>query len=415
MLLDELNGIEVEDIPITPKIHSLKTKFKMAFIDDCDTNSKLFLKFLNKHGFTSMKDFSMLLGLPWPHKAPDEYADIIDDFKKTIGRRISISPEYHGAERSKDNYAIEPDSSIKSKKPNFAGVEFVSPPLPLSDMIHDLHVVIDWAKSKGWETNESTGLHMNVSIPSLSRDRLDYIKLALFLGDEQILNKFGRLGNTMCTSAMSNIKSNIGYHSSEKIIEQLRQTLATEVSKIIHSAHTLKYTSINIHEEYIELRSPGGDWLNHNVDYLEEVLYKLVVAIDIACDPEKHKNEYLKRFYKLVAGPAKEDPVFKIMSYYLTGKISKDELKYYLVKNHNERNSERYSMAHHNVSVRQFFEVVYRPDIRRITVMAKDRDSAIEQAKKRWPELANEPNSKFAIRQQSYFPLNSDNDIVNNL
>ena len=50
-------------------------------------------------------------------------------------------------------------------------------------------------------TNNSTGCHINVSIP----DKLDVLKLAVFLGDEYVLQQFGRQNSDYAVSSQRDI------------------------------------------------------------------------------------------------------------------------------------------------------------------------------------------------------------------
>ena len=258
---------------------------------------------------------------------------------------ITISDRYHGEYyqwqggddwrpigRSKpnDSYTIEPDGSLSSNKnPSDSGLEFVSNPLPLDDMIDSLNDVVKWAKTNGCYTNQSTGLHMNVSVPGCSREKLDYVKLALLLGDEYVLNQFGRAANSFTKSAMSNLQSRATYMQSEpelyKFFDEMRKGLSVEAAKLIHSGVTGKYVSINNKDNYIEFRSPGGDWLDEDLPNLENTLLRFVVALDAACDPQKYRTEYLKKLYKLLKPTTKGDAL-DVFAKYSSGQLQKQDL-----------------------------------------------------------------------------------------
>ena len=75
--------------------------------------------------------------------------------------------------------------------------------------VNDLDKVKKWADKHNCYTNKSTGLHINISVPDYSLEKLDYIKLALLMGDQYVLDQFGRAGNTYCKSAMSKIRDKI--------------------------------------------------------------------------------------------------------------------------------------------------------------------------------------------------------------
>ena len=117
-----------------------------------------------------------------------------------IGREVYSSTGYHDGPRENDAYTIEPDSSLDDKdyKKNDedAGLEFISPPLPIDEALADVKKIKKWADEKGAYTTEKTGLHMNVSVPGFDPENLDYVKLALLLGDKYLLERFGRSANT---------------------------------------------------------------------------------------------------------------------------------------------------------------------------------------------------------------------------
>ena len=54
-------------------------------------------------------------------------------------------------------------------------------------------------------TNNSTGLHINVSIP----DKLDVLKLAVFTGDQYVLQQFGRQNSDYAVSSQQAIAGRV--------------------------------------------------------------------------------------------------------------------------------------------------------------------------------------------------------------
>jgi hypothetical protein len=98
--------------------------------------------------------------------------------------------------RQPGKYVVEPDGSLNPNNDDDLGLEFVSPPLPIDEMLSDLEKVKAWAKQRGCYTNSSTGLHINISVPNFDPAKLDYVKLALLLGDKYVLDQFGRSSNT---------------------------------------------------------------------------------------------------------------------------------------------------------------------------------------------------------------------------
>jgi hypothetical protein len=121
--------------------------------------------------------------------------DTADSFQTAIGRDVQASSSYHSGRVERPStkslhYIVEPDSSLDPDDSDAQGLEFVSPPLPIEELLSDLNKVKAWADKTGCYTNDSTGLHINVSVPGWSGDlnQLDYVKLALLLGDEFVLS-----------------------------------------------------------------------------------------------------------------------------------------------------------------------------------------------------------------------------------
>ena len=282
--------------------------------------------------------------ISWPYYTAPESSygggeaieSIGDDFSEAIGKKVYSSSDYHGARRAPDAYSLETDSSINHRSGE-AGLEFISPPMPVDEMIEDLKKVKEWADDRGAYTNNSTGLHINVSVPNYSRDDLDYVKLAILLGDKYVLDKFGRIGNTYAKSALDIIKERANSPADvDRLLKQLKGNMETIASKLIHSGRTNKYTSINTKDSYVEFRSAGGDWLDKNFDKIEDTLLRFVVALDAACDPKKYKKEYLKGLYKLLK-PKDPKSDMSYLARYMAGEITRSEYAKQLEKTRTER------------------------------------------------------------------------------
>mgnify|MGYP003337639938 FL=1 len=291
-------------------------------------------EWLNEAGYHSMQDISNdFNNADWPYmqentngNGGDDIASIADEFEGIIDRRVRSSSSYHSATRNNTDYIVEPDGSLDADDARDGGLEFVSPPLPVTEMLDDLRKVVAWCKQRGNYTNDSTGLHMNVSVPGYSIDKLDYVKLALFLGDEYVLEQFGRESNTYCKSALQKVRSNIRPENREHVLNRLTTDLSTTASKVIHSGVTDKYTSINTKNNYIEFRSPGGDWLKEDIDKLENTLLRFVVALSIAIDPQSNKQEYAKKLYKLLSPADDGTNTLQLFSDFKAGKIDRESL-----------------------------------------------------------------------------------------
>ena len=276
--------------------------------------------------------------ISWPHyydinadidnEATTDVEQVGDEFSSFMGKPVNTSDRYHGATRKEGHYVVEPDGSLEGDNPGDGGLEFVSPPMPVAEMLADLKKVKAWADKVGAYTNDSTGLHINVSVPGFSMEKLDFVKLAILLGDERVLNEFGRMGNTYAKSALQIVKQNIKQRpeDAEALLAKMKEHLSTAAAKSIHSGTTAKFTSINTKTGYIEFRSPGGDWLDTNFELIEPTLLRFVVALDAALDETKYQTEYAKKLYKLLAPGSDEPGILQLFANYSAGELPKDAL-----------------------------------------------------------------------------------------
>ena len=160
------------------------------------------------------------------------------------------------------------------------------------------------------------------------------------MGDEYVLENFGRSGNTYAKSALKIVKDNITQRPEDvkRLLDTMKEHLNTSAAKLIHSGSTSKYTSVNTKDGYIEFRSPGGDWLNSNFDKIETTLLRFVVAMDAAVDETKYKEEYAKKLYKLLAGNDKDATNTMVyFAKYAAGELPQSALKSFIKQAQFER------------------------------------------------------------------------------
>ena len=272
--------------------------------------------------------------ITWPYYTEPEYSggsvsyeDIESDFVEKTGYTATVSRGYHSAARKPGVWIFEPDSSISP-----AGVELVSPPMPLDEGLKALDDFFDWAKSYGAEANESTGFHMGVSIPEQTMDNVDHLKLILFLGDEYVLKQFGRESNSYARSSLDKIRGQLRSPTAnvQELLANFKQGLNSEAAKVTRGRMLPKgdrYVSVNIKENYVEFRSAGGNYFE-KIPEIKNTMLRYVRAMAIAADPEAEKNEYAKKLYKLMATAFPDDiDSIKYFSGYAAGTITRSELK----------------------------------------------------------------------------------------
>lgn len=362
--------------------------------DDFNANADMEEEWLRSQGIRRMTDVESNFDITWPHYTSSRNEDgqdvyeIAREFGAAVGMGVNASERYHGGRREPNKYVVEPDGSLEADNPGDAGLEFVSPPMTISQMIEQLQLVKAWASQRGCYTNESTGLHMNISVPGWSGNinDLDYVKLALLLGDEYILDQFGRTGNTYAKSALDIVKRQAAQRPDDVkvLMDKMREHLNTAAAKMIHSGVTSKYTSINVKDGYIEFRSPGGDWLGENFNLITNTLLRFVVAMDAAVDPSKYRTEYLKKLYAILQPKDANDPI-AYFAQYASGQLPKQALKSFIRQAQLQRKVDK-----DPTGGQKYWWKVARPGyFASVEVVAASKEEAIEKGKREYPDWAN--------------------------
>ena len=226
--------------------------------------------------------------------------------EKTMNAKVNVFHRYHQSSKNMTDWYIEPDGSLRPDNRRDFTAEVVSPPLPAKDAVQALKNFFALASQLKLYTNESTGLHINVSIPAT----IDLMKLAVFTGDQHILQKYGRMDNDYAASVTRDIPTKISNRNSvvrvadipgKNVFGQQKKTTTINYKELkdiaddISANHT---ASISSNGKWISFRHVGGNYLK---DYNEifNVVGRFVRAVIIASDPSLYKNEYATAVAKL--------------------------------------------------------------------------------------------------------------------
>lgn len=268
----------------------------------------------------------------WPYygtSASETMDDLGYEFGEVVDAQVNTGSGYHDCVREKGKWCIEPDGSVHGRAGD-GGLEFISPEQPIDKMLDDLDKVWRWANDKGCYTNKSCGLHMNISVPNQTKSKLDYVKMALFSGDEYVLKQFDRLGAYYAKNATQEIRDNLTPATVENVLKQMYVGMNTQASKLIHDGETEHRVSMNTEykDNYVEFRSPGGDYLSKSPEELSMYALRYARALRIATDENMYKQEYHKKLYKLLVPNKKDDntDIMSLFSAYSAGKLPRSAL-----------------------------------------------------------------------------------------
>ena len=310
-----------------------------------DEDSASFEKYINVMDMNYMSDVLNKFEhyLYWPHESytDEEYLNVdwvADELYSATGIKATGFDSYHSGSRSraqeKGEWIIEPDSSIDADGSDEGGLEFVSPALEINEALKQMQQVLEFIREHGY-TNTSTGLHINISVPDYNVDKLDYVKLAIFLGDKHVLEQFDRLSNHYCDGAYKKIGAKVSQMKGDElkaVMDKMKEGLPLAASKIIHTGYTSKYTSINTKDGYIEFRSPGGNYLDKNPQELANTALRMALALRIATDETMYKQEYQKRLYKVLTDAGEKDDLVKFKDYISQYQTATPERRKYIVQ-----------------------------------------------------------------------------------
>lgn len=210
---------------------------------------------------------------------------------------IDIFDSYHGGTKNPNRYTLEPDSSLDNTG-GYSGVEIVSPVFNSYERgISELKSVLQMIREDDFMTNSDTGLHINIGFPTIHHEEIDLLKLFLFLGDSHILKLFGRENNSFAYNYIDHIYKHLSGGEDKSVTNDMIRM------KSYLKSHADKYRSVNlshlITKGYFEIRAMGNKGYERKEEEIIRQINRFVKVIAIAADPNAHKDEYLKKLYKL--------------------------------------------------------------------------------------------------------------------
>ncbi len=282
-----------------------REKAQEMFDEDFDVSWEKFVK--DKYGdiHTLVKDNHFEPQHGWEDDRGDDYSTVFvtepsGDVEKAVFQNIEQMLKTYVNIKGWDVVA---DASIGG---DGQGAEVISPPTPLEAALEDLRSVFQMMYDYDIQTNSSTGLHINLSLPNL--DKLDPVKLVLFMGEEYALKLFGRLQNKYTQPQLDGIINKVNSTG------VLPDTANAMIDIAENGLTRNKYYSVNLSKlksGYLEFRVAGGEDYHRRTDSVIATVMRFVSALELACNPAEERKEYIKKLTKVfgkgLQGPIAQD------------------------------------------------------------------------------------------------------------
>lgn len=226
-----------------------------------------------------------------------------------------------------DKWNVTGDNSIEAENNNIHRVEIVSPILTPENCERTLTSLFDYLRDKRAKTNSSTGMHITVSHPRVSRDldHFDALKFGLLIDDIGMTAKYrGSLENRFANSLLHLFCKNNRTAFNEGRIRrsdvsipwsgdpELLFLLTSKEPKIRRCLIDIdKYRSINLSKvsnSLVEVRSPGGDYLSLGAADAIKTAQKILSALVYSVDPTAHSDVYKRLFISMFEDKIKPRP-----------------------------------------------------------------------------------------------------------
>ena len=301
---------------------------------------------LEANDYHSMSSIQYDYDVNWPFQIEDEDSDrsgysyeeaeaLANSLHDDLEVQTKVASSYHAQTKDGVSWYFEPDGSLRPDDETDMPCEIVSPPLPLKETHDILPLFFQWVDENEGYANKSTGFHMSLSMPDHKPATVDFLKLALFMGDEYVLTSFSRQANEYCESSLDIIRNRLtSFSSQEEITTRLdlafsamRKNLLDLASKAVNTRGQGKFVSINDRGNYIEFRSAGGSNYFSDINLVQNTLLRYAYAMSIASDPAAERQEYAKKLYKFLAPAIQSSPdAMQYFVKYTTGQMTRPEL-----------------------------------------------------------------------------------------
>lgn len=227
---------------------------------------------------------------------------VAQEIEEYISTPIIVHNQYHESEKDLDSWYLEPDGSIDVNDPDSdIGVELVTPVFyNTRDALESLGKLLSVIEKIGY-TNESTGLHVNISFTTPAT--IQPLKLVLFMGENYIAKTFGR---EITHFAQQHLKTILNSLIRDKQLKQeLENARASGDVKRMESLLTQviegKHRTVHFKDDYLEFRVLGGTDYHKRYNEIKSSILRFLYAMYIATNEEVERKTYLKKLVKVIS------------------------------------------------------------------------------------------------------------------
>jgi hypothetical protein len=233
---------------------------------------------------------------------------LANEMHNELKLEMNVNADYHSKAKSMTKWTLEPDISISQGKKGF-GVEIVSPPLVIAEALEQLEALFDFFKKYKIETNDTTGLHVNMSVKGV--EELNFLKLVMLGGFNFKSKTWKRDDNIYAQSNFDPIAHIDSGDNDLTLIDKRRLKAGIDNQDMVKIEDVIKtflisnekYTQVNDsnfkQKKYIEFRIAGGKDYHTFIDLIKHDVFDYASALVIAANEDLYKKEYYAKLMNM--------------------------------------------------------------------------------------------------------------------
>ena len=257
------------------------------------------------------------------------YRLIAEDLSNQLGEAVRYTVDSRNAydlSGGYEHWILTEDSTLNylENAEDVIGCELISPKQQAhkgyQDLMKVLQILQNGVLGLDVKTTYDTGLHINVGTEG---KEIDALKMLVLLGDDHIIQKFGRVANEHAGPAYQELLARLKAAgegkrlpgASTRGLVQATQAAMRDVqidqqdlSRLTQLMNELKPEgksfSVNFSKlpsGYVEFRAIGNADYEHKAADIAAAVQRMIVITHIATDPDAYRQEFLKKLYKITA------------------------------------------------------------------------------------------------------------------